>query len=159
MVHLIIALKGPAVTETVEFLLPGSFSACMLSLARLSGNVRPRWHSQHIIRRYRRCSGVRFCRTICARIKNSPKAASTSAFNVFRFFRPVFCCLLHLSPVLSVFRAVVCSLLGNWMDPTDGACTVCLSVSVFTTMSCAEMANQTRCRLASWFWLAQWTMY
>ena len=103
MVHLIIALKGPVVTETVEFLLPGSFSACMLSLARLSGNVLPLWHSQHIIRRYRRCSGVRFCRTICARIKNSPKAASTSAFNVFRFFALSFAVFYIFRPSLASF--------------------------------------------------------
>jgi len=36
----------------VELLLAGSFSACMLSVARLSGNVRPRWHSQHTVARW-----------------------------------------------------------------------------------------------------------
>jgi len=33
------------VTEMVELLLPGSFNACVLSLAHVSGTVRPRWHS------------------------------------------------------------------------------------------------------------------
>jgi len=42
--------------EEYGILLPGSLSACTLSLAWLSGYVRPRWHSQHTVAwHYRRC--------------------------------------------------------------------------------------------------------
>jgi len=58
----VIALKRPDVAEMVNYCL-----AClMLSLARLSGNVQPRWHSQHT---------VAISRPACWQILNSPWCA------------------------------------------------------------------------------------
>jgi len=66
----VVDLKGPVVTEMVELLLPGWLSVCALSSARLSGNVRPRLHSQHTTAwRYHHCSFLLDC--MCQELSES----------------------------------------------------------------------------------------
>jgi len=52
--------KGQLLVELL--MLPSSLSMWGLSFTRLSGNVRPHWHSQHTVaRRYHRCSFLPNC--------------------------------------------------------------------------------------------------
>ena len=62
----VVALQGPVLAEMVKLLLSGSFSACALSLAWLSGNVQPCWHISLICSWSTQLESTAWRRTCCA---------------------------------------------------------------------------------------------